>query len=65
MLRVNYNDYDSSFNELCEIENNNTIYDENMTVIYKFLNGLSPAIMSEIFKQELLILLKKPEIINN
>ena len=54
-LRVVHNDYDSSCNELLEIANENTIHTKNihilMTEIYKFLNGLSPPIMSEIFKK--------------
>ena len=52
-LRVVYIDYDSSLNELLEIANENTIHVTNihilMTEIYKFLNGLSPPIMREIF----------------
>ena len=52
-LRIVYNDYNSSFNELLEKTNENTIHIKNirilMTEIYKFLNGLSPPIMSKIF----------------
>ena len=55
-IRVVNNDYDFSFNELCEKVNENTIHIKNihilMTEIFKFLNGLSPPIMSEIFKKE-------------
>ena len=55
-LRVVYNDYDSSFNELLEIANENTIHIANihilMTEIYKFLNGLSPPIISKIFRKK-------------
>ena len=57
-LRVVYNDYDSSFNELLEKANENAIQLKNirililMTEIYKFLNGLSLTIMSEIFRKK-------------
>ena len=55
-LRVVYNDYDSSFNEILEKANENTIHIKNthilMREIYKFLNGLSPPIMSKIFKRK-------------
>ena len=48
---------DSSFNELLEIANENTIHVTNiyilMTEIYKFLSGLSLPIMSEIFKKSI------------
>ena len=54
-LRVVYNDYDSSFNEFLEIAIENTVHITNthmlMTEIYKFLNGSSPPIMSEIFQK--------------
>ena len=44
-LRIVYNYYDSSFNELLEMANKNAIYIKNinilMTEIYKFLNCLS------------------------
>ena len=52
-LRVVYNDYGSSFTKPLEIANENTVHIKNihilMTEIYKFLNGLSPPIMSKIF----------------
>ena len=55
-LRVVYNDYNSSFSELLEIANGNTIHIKNihilMAEIYKFLNGLSPPLMSDIFKKK-------------
>ena len=55
-LRVVYNGYDSIFNVLLEIANENTIHIKNihvlMTEIYKFLNGLFPPIMSEILKKK-------------
>ena len=68
-LRVVYNDYDSSFNTLLEMANENTIHIKNihilMTEIYKFLNGLSLPIMNEIFKkQRLPILLNKTKFFN-
>ena len=57
VLRVVYNDYDSSFNELLEKANENTIHIKNihilMTEIYKLLIGLSPPIMSKIFKKRI------------
>ena len=57
VLRVVYNDYDSSYNELLEKANENTIHIKNihilMTEIYKLLNGLSPPIMSKIFKKRI------------
>ena len=53
-LRVVYNDYDSSFNELLEKANESTIHIKNihilMTEIYKFLNDLCPPIISEVSK---------------
>ena len=56
-LRVVCNDYDSSFNELLEIENENTIHIKNinirMTAIYKFSSGLSPPLMSRILKKRI------------
>ena len=62
-----YSDYDPSFNKLLEMANKNTIYVMNihilMTEIYKFLNGIAPAIRRDIFKKGLSILLKKPKII--
>ena len=68
-LRAVCNDYDYSFNELFEKANRN-IHIKNthilMTEIYKFLNGLSPPIMSKVSKKKgLPILFKKPKIINN
>ena len=69
-LRAVCNDYDYSFNELFEKANRNIIHIKNthilMTEIYKFLNGLSPPIMSKVSKKKgLPILFKKPKIINN
>ena len=55
-LRVVYNDYDSISNELLQKANENTIHINNMNIpmkeICKFLNGLSPPVMSEIFKKK-------------
>ena len=68
-LRVVYNNYDSSFNNLFEMEKENIIHIKNihllMTKIYKFLNDLSPPIMRKIFKKILPIFLEKFKIINN
>ena len=54
-LRIAYSDFKSSFNELLEQDNSFTIYHRNIQSlsieIYKFLNGLSPSIMSNVFKQ--------------
>ena len=51
-----YSDYDSSFRELLEIANENTIHIKNphilMTEINQFSNGLSPPILSEIFEKK-------------
>ena len=67
--RVFYDDYDSSFNEFLEIANENSIHIKNIHIltaeICKFLNGLSPPVMSVIFLQKWLPILKKPKIINN
>ena len=54
-LRITCNDYDSSFPELLEMSNESTVHIRNikvlMTEIYKFLNDLSPPIMSDIFEK--------------
>ena len=53
-LRMAYNDFNSSFSELLEIANESTIHIRNLkfllTEVYKFLNGLSPPIMNELFQ---------------
>ena len=53
-LRIIHKDYNSSFSELLETTNEATIYIRNLkflvTEIYKFLNDLSPPIMSEVFQ---------------
>ena len=50
-LRVVYSDYNPSFYELLDTF---TIHQKNVqnlaTEIYKYLQGLSPAILSEVFK---------------
>ena len=66
-----YNDYDSSFNELLEMEKENIIHIKNrknihilMTEIYKFLNGLSPPLMGETFlKKYSLYSLRNPKLL--
>ena len=53
-LRIVHNDYNSSFFELLEVANENAIHIRNskflLAEIYKFLNGLSPPIMNEVFQ---------------
>ena len=53
-LRIIHKDHNSSFSELLEMTNETTIHIRNLkflvTEIYKFLNGLSPPIMSEVFQ---------------
>ena len=52
-LRITYNDKSSSFQNLLEKHNSVTIHHRNIkilaTEIYKFLQGLSPPLMNEIF----------------
>ena len=52
-LRYVYFDYSSSFKELLERDNSFTIHHKNVQSlaieIYKFVNGLSPDIMSKVF----------------
>ena len=54
VLRNLYSDYNSSFNELLDKDGSFTIYQRNVQClaieIYKYLHGLSPAILSEVFK---------------
>ena len=49
-LRIVYSDYNSSFYELLEKDDNFTIHQKNFPnlaiEIYKYLHGLSPAILS-------------------
>ena len=53
-VRIAYSDFNSSFSELLEMANESTIHIRNLkflrTKVYKFLNGLSPAIMNEVFQ---------------
>ena len=53
-LRTVYSDYNSSFNELLDKDGSFTIHQRNVQnlaiEIYKYLHGLSPAILSEVFK---------------
>ena len=52
-LRTVYADYNSSFNELLDKDGYFTIHQRNAQSlaieIYKYLHGLSPAILSEVF----------------
>ena len=54
VLRTVYSDYNSSFNELLDKDGSFTIHQRNVqglaTEIYKYLHGLSPAILNEVFK---------------
>ena len=53
-LRTVYCDYNSSFNELLDKDGSFTVHQSNVQSlaieIYKYLNDLSPAILSEVFK---------------
>ena len=53
-LKMAYNYFNSSFSELLEMTNESTIHIRNskflLTDVYKFLNGLSPPIMNEVFQ---------------
>ena len=52
-LRTVYSDYNSSFNEPLDKDGSFTIHQRNVQSlaieIYKYLYGLSPAILSEVF----------------
>ena len=52
-LRTVYSDYNSSFNEPLDKDGSFTIHQRNVQSlaieIYKYLHGLSPAILSEVF----------------
>ena len=52
-LRITYNDKSSSFQKLFEKDNPVTIHNRNIKILatetYKFLQGLSPPLMNEIF----------------
>ena len=51
-LRIAYSGYKSSFNELYQKDNSVTFHHKNIQSlsieIYKFLDGLSPSIMSNV-----------------
>ena len=53
-LRIVYGDYKSKFDELLEKDSSFSIYRKIIqtlaTEIFKFLNGLSPQIMNEVFQ---------------
>ena len=53
-MRIAYNNFNSSFSEVLEMTNESTIHIRNLkfllTEVYKFLNGLSPPIMNEVFQ---------------
>ena len=53
-LRTVYSDHNSSFNELFDKDGSFTIHQRNVQSLanefYKYLHGLSPAILSEVFK---------------
>ena len=53
-LRITYNNFNSSFSKLLEMANESTIHIRNLKFlvaeVYKFLNGLSPPIMNEVFQ---------------
>ena len=53
-LRTVYSDYNSSFNELLDKDGSITIHQRNVQSlaieIFKYLHGLSPAKLSEVFK---------------
>ena len=54
MLRIAYKDKLSSFEELLKKDGSVTIHHKNLhtlaTEIYKFINGLAPKIMGEVFQ---------------
>ena len=53
-MRIAYNNFNSSFSEVLEMTNESTIHIRNLkfllTEVYKFLNGLFPPIMNEVFQ---------------
>ena len=54
-LRLAYDDYESSFQNLLEKDNSTSIHDKNLqlllTEIYKTLHNLNPSFMKEIFTE--------------
>ena len=53
-LRIVYSDYNSSFNKLRDKDGSFTIHQKNVQSlaieVYKYLHGISSAILSEVFK---------------
>ena len=53
-LRIIYNDNATSFTDLLEIDNSVSVHHRNIQVfateLYKFVNGLSPKLVSDCFK---------------
>ena len=53
-LRITYNDNTSPFVDLLEIDNSVSVHHRNIQVLatelYKFVNGLSPKLVSDCFK---------------
>ena len=53
-LRIIYNDNTSSFTDLLEIDNSVSVHHRNIQVLatelYKFVDGLSPKLVSDFFK---------------
>ena len=54
VLSTAYSDYNSSFNQFLDKDGSFTIHQRNVqslaTEIYRYLHGISPAILSEVFK---------------
>ena len=54
-LGIIYNDHKSNFNELLKEDGSVTVHERNLQFlaieIFKFNNGLSPAIMNEVFNR--------------
>ena len=53
-LRIIYNDNTSSFTDFLEIDNSVSVHHRNILILateqYKFVNGLSPKLVSDCFK---------------